>query len=73
MIRSGRRILRTCLHFRTAFGNLENDAPVETYMINGETRRKIREYVDAHGFGDNREAGALQEMYDRYLVPNCVR
>lgn len=58
---------------RTAFGNLENDAPVETYMINGETRRKIREYVDAHGFGDNREAGALQEMYDRYLVPNCVR
>ena len=33
----------------------------------------IREYVDAHGFGDNREAGALQEMYDRYLVPNCVR
>ena len=47
--------------------------PVETYMINGETRRKIREYVDAHGFGDNREAGALQEMYDRYLVPNCVR
>ena len=58
---------------RTAFGNLENDAPVETYMINGETRRKIREYVDAHGFGDNKEAGALQEMYDRYLVPNCVR
>ena len=58
---------------RTAFGNLENDAPVETYMINGETRRKIREYVDAHGFGDSREAGALQEMYDRYLVPNCVR
>ena len=58
---------------RTAFGNLENDAPVETYMINGETRRKIREYVDAHGFGDSREVGALQEMYDRYLVPNRVR
>ncbi|MCI7523947.1 MAG: InlB B-repeat-containing protein [Roseburia hominis] len=58
---------------RTAFGNLKNDAPVETYTINGETRRKIREYVDAHGFGDSREAGALQEMYDRYLAPNCVR
>ena len=43
---------------RTAFGNLKNDAPVETYTINGETRRKIREYVDAHGFGDSREAGA---------------
>lgn len=42
-------------------------------MINGETRRKIREYVDAHGFGDSREVGALQEMYDRYLVPNRVR
>lgn len=58
---------------RTAFGNLENDAPVETYTINGEARRKIREYVDAHGFGDSREVGALQEMYDRYLVPNRVR
>ena len=57
----------------TAFGNLENDAPVETYTINGEARRKIREYVDAHGFGDSREVGALQEMYDRYLVPNRVR
>ena len=58
---------------RTAFENLENDAPVETYTINGEARRKIREYVDAHGFGDSREVGALQEMYDRYLVPNRVR
>lgn len=58
---------------RTVFGNLENDAPVETYAINGEARRKIREYVDAHGFGDSREVGALQEMYDRYLVPNRVR
>ena len=58
---------------RTAFGNLENDAPVETYTINGEARRKIRKYVDAHGFGDSREVGALQEMYDRYLVPNRVR
>ena len=52
---------------------MKNDAPVESYTINDETRRKIREYVDAHGFGDSREAGALQEMYDRYLVPNRVR
>jgi hypothetical protein len=58
---------------RTVFRNLKNGAPVETYTINGETRRKIRQYVDAHGFGDSREAGALQGMYDQYLAPNRVR
>ena len=58
---------------RTAFWNLKNNAPVETYTITCETRRKIGEYVDAHGFGNSREAGALQEMYDRYLVPNRIR
>ena len=58
---------------RTVFRNLKNGAPVETYTINGETRRKICQYVDAHGFGDSREAGALQGMYDQYLAPNRVR
>ena len=50
---------------RTVFRNLKNDAPVETYTINGETRRKIRQYVDAHGFGDSREG---QEHYRECMI-----
>ena len=58
---------------RTAFDNLKNDMPIATYRINYETRQAINEYVDAHGFGNSREAGALQGLYDRYLAPSRTR
>ena len=58
---------------RTAFDNLKNDTPIATYRINYETRQAINEYVDAHGFGNSREAGALQGLYDRYLAPSRTR
>ena len=59
--------------FRTAFDNLKNDTPIATYRINYETRQAINEYVDAHGFGNSREAGALQGLYESYLAPNRTR
>ena len=58
---------------RTAFDNLKNDTPIATYRINYETRQAINEYVDAHGFGNSREAGALQQLYELYLAPNRAR
>ena len=58
---------------RTAFDNLKNDTPIATYRINYETRQAINEYVDAHGFGNSREAGALQGLYELYLAPNRTR
>ena len=58
---------------RTAFDNLKNDTPIATYRINYETRQAINEYVDAHGFGNSREAGALQGLYESYLAPNRTR
>lgn len=58
---------------RTAFDNLKNDTPIVTYRINYETRQAINEYVDAHGFGNSREAGALQGLYESYLAPNRTR
>ena len=58
---------------RTAFDNLKNDTPIATYRINYETRQAINEYVDAHGFGNSREAGALQGLYESYLDPNRTR
>ena len=58
---------------RTAFDNLKNDTPIATYRINYDTRQAINEYVDAHGFGNSREAGALQGLYELYLAPNRTR
>lgn len=58
---------------RTAFDNLKNDTPIATYRIDYETRQAINEYVDAHGFGNSREAGALQGLYELYLAPNRTR
>ena len=58
---------------RTAFDNLKNDTPIATYRINYDTRHAINEYVDAHGFGNSREAGALQGLYELYLAPNRTR
>lgn len=58
---------------RTAFDNLKNDTPIATYRINYEMRQAINEYVDAHGFGNSREAGALQGLYELYLAPNRTR
>ena len=58
---------------RTAFDNLKNDTPIATYRINYETRQAINEYVDAHGFGNSREAGALQGLYELYLAPYRTR
>ena len=58
---------------RTAFDNLKNDTPIATYRINYETRQAINEYVDAHGFGNSREAGALQQLYELYLAQNRAR
>lgn len=58
---------------RTAFDNLKNDTPIATYRIDCETRQAINEYVDAHGFGNSREAGALQGLYELYLAPNRTR
>lgn len=58
---------------RTAFDNLKNDTPIAVYRINHDTRQAINEYVDAHGFGNSREAGALQRLYELYLAPNRTR
>ena len=58
---------------RTVFDNLKNDTPIATYRINYDTRHAINEYVDAHGFGNSREAGALQGLYELYLAPNRTR
>lgn len=58
---------------RTAFDNLKNDTPIAAYRINHDTRQAINEYVDAHGFGNSREAGALQRLYELYLAPNRTR
>ena len=58
---------------RTAFDNLKNDTPIAAYRINHDTRQAINEYVDAHGFGNSREAGALQQLYELYLAPNRTR
>lgn len=57
----------------TAFDNLKNDTPIAAYRINYDTRQAINEYVDAHGFGNSREAGALQGLYELYLAPNRTR
>lgn len=63
MIRSGRRILRTCLHFGRRLEIWKMMHRLKP-MINGETRRKIREYVDAHGF----ETTEKPEHYRKCMI-----
>lgn len=55
---------------QTAFDNLNNDTPVQTYYFTRDVVLQMQDYVDAHGVGNTREPDALQNFYDQFMAPN---
>ena len=53
-----------------ALSNMDNDTPVETYVLSKETIKEIKKYVEDHGIGNSREPDALNNFYELFLAPN---
>ena len=53
-----------------ALNNMDNDTPVETYVLSKETIKEIKKYVEDHGIGNSREPDALNNFYELFLAPN---
>ena len=56
-----------------ALNNMDNDTPIERYMIPNETIQQMKAYVEEHGIGNSKEPGALQNFYNQFLAPNKVQ
>ena len=56
-----------------ALNNMDNDTPIERYMIPNETIQQMKAYVEEHGIGNSKEPGALQQFYIQFLAPNKVQ
>lgn len=54
----------------SALNNMDNDTPVETYVLSKETIKEIKKYVEDHGIGNSREPDALNNFYELFLAPN---
>ena len=54
----------------SALSNMDNDTPVETYVLSKETIKEIKKYVEDHGIGNSREPDALNNFYELFLAPN---
>lgn len=54
----------------SALNNMDNDTPVETYVLSKETIKEIKKYVEEHGIGNSREPDALNNFYELFLAPN---
>ena len=54
----------------SALNNMDNDTPVETYVLSKETIKEIKKYVEDHGIGNSRETDALNNFYELFLAPN---
>lgn len=54
----------------SALNNMDNDTPVETYVLSKETTKEIKKYVEDHGIGNSREPDALNNFYELFLAPN---
>lgn len=57
----------------SAFNNLENNTPIEAYKFSFEEIQDMKEFVNVHGVGNSKEAGALQSFYSQYVAPNRVQ
>ncbi|MGN0142498.1 MAG: InlB B-repeat-containing protein [Roseburia sp.] len=55
-----------------AFENLRNDTPLYVFRFTHEDILEMREFVVENGFGNEKNADALQRFYDRFMEPNLI-
>lgn len=51
----------------SAFANMKNCTPEQTYIITHEEVIKMKEYIDAEGAGKTKDSGALERFFQRFL------
>ncbi|MBP3488796.1 MAG: hypothetical protein J6K53_10420 [Roseburia sp.] len=55
---------------QSAFDNLKNDTPVETYYFTHEDILAMKQYIDDNGFGNTQSEDALNRFYDQFMALN---
>lgn len=57
---------------QTAFDNLKNDTPLQTYYFTHEDILEMKNYMDENGMGNTKQEDVLQQFYHQFLVSNQV-
>ncbi|MBO5523564.1 MAG: hypothetical protein J5986_07810, partial [Roseburia sp.] len=57
---------------QSAFDNLRNNTPEQTYYFTHETILEMKQFIQEHGVGNSEEEDALQLFYDTFMEPNKI-
>ena len=55
-----------------AFDNLRNDTPISSFLFTFEEIMEMKEFIRINGIGNSQNKEALQQFYDKFMVPNIV-
>ena len=55
-----------------AFDNFKNDTPIMSFSFTYEEILEMKEFIRVNGIGNSKNPDALQQFYDRFMVPNMV-
>ena len=55
-----------------AFENSRNDTPIMSFSFTYEEILEMKEFIQVNGIGNSKNPDALQQFYDKFMVPNML-